>query len=361
MANKKSKLISSILGLGAAISLVIANVVLSGGNLVISSGGTAEQYADYSCSGKQTSIVVNASYVVLHDCVVDGSNSHGIRIGGEGQSIHHIVIERNTVQYSIKENGTYPSCGSNSWGSGIKVAVGATDVIIRDNIVHDTCGEGIAVTRSSNILIQNNVVYNNWAGNIYTDASANVTIVDNLVSCGANQIGSRLQFGIMNGHEYYAGWTGSRDNNKILSNTISSCSDGINIFKQEAGTVNYAYSNALIDGNTVTGSGRYSIHFSSGVTNQNVVVSNNRIFKAVSGALNGVVLSNNTIYNGSVSTPTPATSTSTATVTKTGTVSPTPSPSRTPTATLTPIPTSTPLGLYQCLFNSSGFECLLVP
>lgn len=328
-----------------AAAVIAATVVLSGSNVSISQSGTPDAYLEYTCQGAVRSIVVSGSYIRLHGCEVVGSTSHGILIGGNGKDVHHVIVENNIVRNSITENGEYPNCGSNAWGSGIKIAFGAHDVIVRGNSVHDTCGEGIAATRAPFVTIENNVAYNNWAGNIYTDASQATVITGNSVTCEALTVSGRQSFGIMAGHEFYSGWTGSRDGVQILNNTVSGCSDGINVFGPEAGAVNTLFSNALIDSNTVVKGGRYAIHISSGVITQNVKISNNKSYVLPTGKLAGVLLSNNVIYTGSVVVP--LTSTPAAA-----------------TATRTAIPatrTSTPTNILPTVSVTPTFECLLFP
>lgn len=381
------KQIGQMGGVVAALAIV-ASIILAGGNVTISQGGTPSQYLDYMCNGQVKSIIITASYVRVHDCEIVGSTSHGIRVGGDGKDVHDVIIENNVVRNSITENGVYPSCGSNSWGSGIKVAWGAHNVIVRGNKVHDTCGEGIAATRAPSVMIENNVAYNNWAGNIYTDASQETIITGNSVDCEAVTVSGRQSFGIMAGHEYYAGWTGSRNGVQILNNTVSGCSDGINIFGPEAGAVNTTFSNAIIDSNTVVKGGRYAIHISSSVVTSNVRISNNRSYILPTGKLSGVTLSNNVIYTGPVVTPatsTPGAATNTPVVVSTATrtlipvtITPTfPSPAtatptRTPTATrtlvpstVTPTSTETPLVppvvLWQCTVSPTKIDCQVVP
>lgn len=350
--------------LGGAL-LVIATltaIILSGGNATITQGGTPDAYLEYTCIEAKKSIAVKASYVRLHDCEVVDSTSHGILIGGDGKDVHHVIVENNVVRNSITENGVYPNCGSNSWGSGIKIGLGAHDIIVRNNHVENVCGEGIAATRAPNVTIENNIVSNGWAGAIYTDASQATVISGNTVTCQAVNVAGRQSFGIMAGHEYYAGWIGSRDRVQILNNIVSGCSDGINVFNPEAGAVNTVFSNALIDGNIVVLGGRYAIHISSGVVTSNARISNNKTYILPTGKLAGVVLSNNTIYAGPVVTPptsTPgAASTATRTaapVTATRTAVPSITPTRTPSTV--PVTGTPPILLWECTVSPNQINC----
>lgn len=349
LLNKKVRT-SIIAVLASAIAITF---VLSGNSIIITNGGTPETYADYTCESVKKNIVVKASYVTLHDCEIANSISHGILVGGDGSDVHHVVIEDNIVRSSVTENGIYPSCGSNSWGSGIKIGWGAHDIIVRNNRVENVCGEGIAATRAPNVTIENNTVINGWAGAIYTDASQSTVISENSVTCQALNVAGRQSFGIMAGHEYYAGWAGSRDGVQILNNNVSGCSDGINVFGPEAGAINTVFSNALIDGNTVVQGGRYAIHISSSVVTSNVRISNNKSYILPTGKLAGVVLSNNTIYAGPVVTP--PTSTPGAAATATRTAVPSIVPSRTPSAV--PVTLTPPIILWQCTVSPTQVDC----
>lgn len=330
----------------------INDVVVSGQNIVISQSGTAIDYVDVSCSGNVTGITVLGSYVRVHDCVVVGSRSHGIKVGlyPSAPDVHHVVIENNVVRNSVTENGIYPACGSmggGGWGSGIKAEKGSHDVIIRNNEVYETCGEGIASTMSPDTLIVGNLSYNNYAGNIYTDISPRTIIRNNTAKCSTFFIGGRQTFGISSGAEFYAGWDGNRDGLVIADNHVEGCYDGISIFRGEPGADN-ALRNALIDHNTVIRGSRWSIVDGSGIVNTNVVISNNRVFRPIYVAsLAGVILSNNVIYNGEPATSLPPTSTNTSTIqappSSTFTVSAVPSftPTKTATVSITPTKTAT--------------------
>lgn len=345
----KVKLLGSALLTIAALTAII----LSGSNATITQGGTPDAFLAYTCNDAKKNISVQASYVTLSGCEVSNSVSHAILIGGYGKDVHDVIVENNVVRNSITENGVYPNCGSNSWGSGIKIGWGAHDIIVRNNRVENVCGEGIAATRAPNVTIENNTVINGWAGAIYTDASQSTVISGNSVTCQALTVAGRQSFGIIAGHEYYAGWAGSRDGVQILNNNVSGCSDGINVFGPEAGAINTVFSNALIDGNTVVQGGRYAIHISSSVVTSNVRISNNKSYILPTGKLAGVVLSNNTIYAGPVVTPPTSTPGAAATVTRTAVPSIT--PSRTPSAV--PVTVTPPIVLWQCTVSPTQVDC----
>lgn len=339
------------------------DLVISAPSTTVSQSGTALDYFDVTCSGVVKNIIITGSYVRLHDCELTGSASHSIRVGDQYRNpsaplAHHVIIENNHVHNSVTENGIYPNCGrmSGGWGTGIKLERGSANVTVRNNTVHDTCGEGIAATMSADALFEDNVSFNNFAGNIYTDISPRTVIRNNTVSCSAFFIGGRQSFGISSGAEFYTGWGGNRDGLVIVGNTVDGCYDGISVFKGEPGADN-ALRNALIDNNTVVHGSRWSIVIGSGIANTNVTVSNNRVFRPVYVAsLAGVVLSNNVIYNGTPVTPVPVTSTRTsAPATATWTATVLPSTLTSTLAAVTSTKTATPV------FVTPTFECYLFP
>mgnify|MGYP006319787519 CR=1 FL=1 len=388
---KNKKLRSLLLMGGAALALAVVStlapdLILSGGNATVAQSGTAEDYFDVTCSAPVKSVLILGSYVRLHDCTVTGSTSHSIRVGNQygnpnAALAHHVVIENNVVENAVLENGTFPNCGSGAWGSGIKAEKGSAFVTIRNNVVHDVCGEAIAVTMSPDATIENNLVYKSWAVAIYSDASPRTLIQNNSVTCEAQYVGGRESFAIASGYEQYPNWSAGRDGLRILNNTIQGCRDGISLWPHESGAVNPALTNAYVAGNTVTLGYRWSVIVASGVSPSNVVVENNRLFRTAYSASSGVIIRNNTIFNLPAITPTggvfvtnsltntPASATNTATVvpatstviktitpapvtttltlTRTPTVIPSITPTRTPApVTLTPVPvTGTPTAL----------------
>lgn len=360
----------------AVVSTLAPDLILSGGNATVAQSGTAEDYFDVTCSAPVKSVLILGSYVRLHDCTVTGSTSHSIRVGNQygnpnAALAHHVLIENNVVQNAVLENGTFPNCGSGAWGSGIKAEKGSAFVTIRGNVVHDVCGEAIAVTMSPDAVIENNLVYKSWAVAIYSDASPRTLIQNNLVTCEAQYVGGRESFAIASGYEYYSGWNAGRDGLRILNNTIQGCRDGISLWPHESGAVNPALTNAYVAGNTVTLGYRWSIIVAGGVSPSNVVIENNRLFRTVYSASPGVIIRDNMIFNLPAITPTggvavtnsptnttvptmstvtsiPATATKTvtalpatasATFTRTPTVVPSITPTRTPApVTFTPVP-----------------------
>jgi parallel beta-helix repeat protein len=262
-----------------------------------------------------------------------------------------VTIENNVVYHSILENGSLSNgvitCGDGSWGSGIKAERGSSNVVIRNNTVYETCGEGIAATMSQNVVIEGNTVYDNKQVNIYIDNSSNVQVLNNLSYCTGKVNNPK---GIALGEEYYSGWGAQLRDVTIAGNTVEKCSTGIMAFGSDVGGT---LTNVLIDRNSVPSGASFAISIDHG-TCSNVIVSNNLVWKTnIWVRCSGVQLINNTL---STSSPTPpiiftptATQTSTPTVaipTSTNTSTPEPVlPTATATASIPPtlVPSATPL------------------
>lgn len=379
----------------AVVAIISPDLILSGGNATVTQSGTPENYFDVTCSAPVKSVLILGSYVRLHDCTVTGSTSHSIRVGNQYANpsaalAHHVLIENNVVQNAVLENGVFPNCGSGAWGSGIKAEKGSAFVTIRGNVVHDVCGEAIAVTMSPDAVIENNLVYKSWAVAIYSDASPRTLIQNNLVTCEAQYVGGRESFAIASGYEYYSGWNAGRDGLRIINNTVQGCRDGISLWPHESGAQNPALTNAYVAGNTVTLGYRWSVIVASGVSPSNVIIENNRLFRTVYSASPGVIIRDNTIFNlpavtpteglvvtnsptnttvpiTSTVTPLPATATKTitalpatpsATFTQTATSAPSVTPTRTPTVLLTPVTRTPTLIPTVCV---PAYKVCLVP
>ncbi len=293
-----------------------APITIVGNNAVINVQGS-----------KNNGINISGSYVNVSGFDVRNSFEHGVLIGGK-----HVRFENSSVHHTVLENGSNGSCsGAGSWGSAVKLVVGAENVTIRGNTVYENCGEGIAVTRGVNVLVENNTVRDNFSVNIYVDNSPYVTVKNNVISCGNTYLrnGGRA-IGIVLGEESYSGWGAQRHHNYVLDNYIEGCHDGIASWLPEV--AGGKLKDSVISGNIVPSGIRRGITINSG--NQNVLIENNQIFGGIYLAYpNGVTLKNNTITSGATSTPS---RTPTPTSVKTATPTRTPTFTKTPTVTLTP-------------------------
>lgn len=327
------KTFSKVIGLAAAGDLVVALEGTYTEVLNINKSGITVEGIDAIVTASPQAIRVRstAQNVTVRGFTVTGTESHGIYI--EGQAV---TVENNTVYHSVLENGALSNgsvtCGDSAWGSAIKVALGASNVTVRNNTVYENCGEGIAATRASNVVIEGNTVYDNKSVNIYVDNSFNVQVLNNNVHCS-------LVFpkGIALGEEYYSGWGAQLHDVLISGNVITNCHTGIIAFQSDVGGT---LTNVTISNNNASTGQRRGISLDNSA-NSNVLVSNNIHFNSIwVRSPQGVTLTGNTRVSGTPS-PEPSPTTSPATATPSFTPTATLVPSSTPAATQTPVPTFT--------------------
>lgn len=250
-----------------------------GKSAVLNMGGT-----------QQNGIKVTGSYVNISGFEVTRTLSHAILISGK-----HIKFENSSVHHNVLENGTGVCTGTGSWGSAVKIMLGADDVIVRGNTVYENCGEGIGITRGLNILVENNTVRDNFSVNIYLDNSPYSSAKNNNVACtGIYLRNGQRPSGIVLAEELYTGWGAQRHDNSVLSNSVTGCYDGIASWIPEVPDGKLI--NAIVSGNTVTSGTRRSIAISS--INQNVLIENNNIYVDISITSPSGVTLNNNIVNG---------------------------------------------------------------
>ncbi|MBL8097725.1 MAG: right-handed parallel beta-helix repeat-containing protein [Anaerolineales bacterium] len=220
-------------------------------------------------------LIVNGDYIHVYNIEVVGADSHGILVQSK-----HILIQDSIVRNSVTENGENNQCGMEeeiSWGSGLKIRIGAEDVTLRGNKVFHNCGEGIAITRGVRILLENNIVGSNYSVGIYIDNSYEVVVKNNVVTCDDTYLreDNRMS-GIIVAGELYEGWGMQLHDIQILNNTVSGCYDNYASWTtdDESPTINL-----LIEGNISINSVRRSIDMDS--ISENIVVSNNLVDKPI--------------------------------------------------------------------------------
>lgn len=222
-------------------------------------------------------LIVNGDYIHVYNVEVVGADSHGILVQSK-----HILIQDSIVRNSVTENGENNQCGMEeeiSWGSGLKIRVGAEDIILRGNKVFHNCGEGIAITRGARILLENNIVGSNYSVGIYIDNSYEVIVKNNVVTCDDTYLreDNRMSGIVIAGELYDDGdWGMQLRDIQILNNTVSGCYDNYASWTtdDESPTINL-----LIEGNISINSVRRSIDMDS--ISENIVVSNNLVDKPI--------------------------------------------------------------------------------
>jgi hypothetical protein len=319
------------------------NVAQNGWTIVLEPG----TYSSFSVSkngvtvvGKQGTIVdanntwmgvavpPGTSNVRIVGITVIRARSHGIHIQGNG-----VIVEENIVTNSILENatvvnGVIAQCNNGGWGSGIKVAVGGTNIIIRGNTVYENCGEGIASTRGINVLIENNDVHSNFSVEVYVDNSNGVVVRGNEIYGNNSRFyrNGRSATAILLGKESYSGWGDQMGSVIIEFNWIrdKGAGHGVGWYSQLGG----GCPNCIIRYNGFTNI--VTPHIRSGMPS-NVFVTGN-----VAG----------TPPPYTTASPNPVTPSVTSSRTSTSTASPTRTPTMSPTITRTPtvISTSTSTG-----------------
>jgi hypothetical protein len=240
------------------------------------------------------SLLISGDYIIVKNIEVTGAEYHGIITKGS-----HIVIQDTVVHHNVTDNGYGPICNTQNnidggWGSGIKVERGSENIIIKNNLVYENCGEGIAATMGEYVSIIDNISRDNFSVNIYVDNSSFTTVLRNKVICtgeGYLRDGRRAT-GIAIGEEVYEGWGAQRHDNHILENTVDGCYEGISSWKSKV--PEGIEKNLDIKDNIVTNETYQSI--SLYWVNQNVKIEGNTvdtpIFIENQG---GTVLSNNIV------------------------------------------------------------------
>lgn len=273
-------------------------------------------------------------HVTVRGFEVKSTRSHAIHIEG-----NYATVENNIVHHAILENGAVNADGSMTcyntrWGSGIKTSYDVVGFVIRNNTVHDTCGEGIAATLSGDGVIENNVVYKNHNVNLYVDNSWNVQVLNNVVTC-AGVTGTDAN-GIATGEEGYSGYGALFHDVLIRGNTVRNCRNAINAFSSDVGG---AWRNVIIEENFIPDGISFGIAVNAARC-ENSVIRNNLVWTNYiwTRCSSGVEKINNVKPDAGTVTPVPATPTRTPTRT------PTPIIPATPTKTGQPSPTATDAG-----------------
>lgn len=300
--------------------------------IVLTKSGTATNPIELVGQGAKVltndkvGIQISGSYVNLSGFRVEGAQSFGILVEGKWVKVENNIVAHNVVENG-KDNNCLPSSAGVGWGSGLKIKVGAEEVVVRNNQVFENCGEGIAITRGVRVMVEGNMVRDNYSVNIYLDNSPFSEANNNQVSCtGIYLRDGRRMTGIAVAEESYSGWGAQRHDNKVVGNSVDGCYVGIAGWAAEVSGGKFI--NGIIENNIVTGGQNGSIVISS--ANENLRVVNNQVYTPIrltnSG---GVVAENNVVVGGGVSVK----------PTQSLTTTPTSRPSAVPTKYSSPIPT----------------------
>jgi len=129
----------------------------------------------------------------------------GFEVEGPAQNIDYDMAEADRnykIEMAEDEDDSTNYNHSYFGGKGIWGGYGAHhNIIIRNNIVHDTCGSAIRFNDSDHILIENNVVYNsNWWT---SSASSAIVLAESIAVAGDNTNEIKM---IIRGNIVYNNW-----------------------------------------------------------------------------------------------------------------------------------------------------------
>ena len=129
----------------------------------------------------------------------------GFEVEGPAQDINYEMAEADRnfkIEMAEDEDDSTNYNHSYFGGKGIWGGYGAHhNIIIRNNIVHDTCGSAIRFNDSDHILIENNIVYNsNWWT---SSASSAIVLAESVAVSGDNTNDIKM---IIRGNIVYNNW-----------------------------------------------------------------------------------------------------------------------------------------------------------
>lgn len=237
--NKKLITISAV-AIAAALLFTV-----NGGNVSITQSGTPDSHLVIDLQNIQyKSVSISGSYVDVSNINVKGSQSHGILITGK-----YVTVDGFTVDEGVNENRTSTGCGNAQWGSGVKVAIGGENIIIKNGRISRNCGEGVAITRGKNVLVDNVIVEDNFSVNFYIDNSVNVTVQNSTALCSSPTYyrSGEPANSFLLGEENYSGWGAQLSNITIQNNYATGCK-GIRLYEQFSSG---GLKSATITGNTL--------------------------------------------------------------------------------------------------------------
>ena len=137
----------------------------------------------------------NMNYIIIE----------GFEVEGPAQNIDYDMAEADRnykIEMAEDEDDSTNYNHSYFGGKGIWGGYGAHHhIIIRNNIVHDTCGSAIRFNDSDHILIENNIVYNsNWWT---SSASSAIVLAESIAQNGDNTSEVKM---IIRGNIVYNNW-----------------------------------------------------------------------------------------------------------------------------------------------------------
>ncbi|MBE0682132.1 MAG: right-handed parallel beta-helix repeat-containing protein [Anaerolineales bacterium] len=307
-----------IVGVIPAINVTKSGIIIEGGTV----DGIANKVANSSA------IAISASNITIRNVEIINGWSYGIRTGaGKGDGL---VLDNVAIHNNVLENKTGSTCStttSSGWGSAFR-AYYSSNIVVKNSLIYDNCGEGFSSIMSNNVLGLNLEIYDNFSVNIYPDQTRNFSVTDSVISCIKPEYQRMgLSRSLLLGAERYSGITTNMlDGITFERNKIYNCK-GVGAYAETSGS----WKNVRIVNNEF-----YNVPapvFVS-IVGTNIVTSPNVIALIPTGA---------TLTQ--TKTPAPATPSKTSTTMPTG--------QPTNTAMIVPSPTITPISLTATPTTSS--------
>jgi len=222
----------------------------------------------------------------------------GIRILGD-----YTTVQDSTIWQNARSNSANP--GSSGWGSGIAAARNSTSAaikpgitsyaVLRRNTVYNNWGEGLACWEADHCTLEDNIVYDNWTNNLYLSDATNSLVNRNMVyisSAPAIPFRDNLPPSGLTLADEVASVPRSANNsiiNNFIYNTSFSAFRWTLVSKSGLNNVLIA-NNTIVDGGLSTGAGgSYSITNTNSQIRNNVVLGKNSAVASNSG----ITFSNN--------------------------------------------------------------------
>jgi parallel beta-helix repeat protein len=248
---------------GPVLKVSAQNIIVEGLEIKNSSGACVE---------------LVGSHITLRNSIVHDCQSHGVYTDGQ-----FITIEKNSVFKSNLLNDRINGSGAKQWGSGIKVRVNGDNITIKNNLVYNNWGEGIAVTRGTNVVVSQNMVYDNFGVNVYIDNSHDVKVAQNFAYCtqaSGFESNGQPASGVSIGEESYEGWGSQLARVEISENVVYNCSRGVITYQpQQAGG---GLDGVSIRNNIFWNTSQTALSFNVGSSvtkNRNTIVAQNMVYQ----------------------------------------------------------------------------------
>jgi hypothetical protein len=231
-------------------------------------------------NARRTGLTVwEASHVHLTNNTIHHTQRGGIWVGGsDWGTVSDIVIEGNTIYRTCQINNPPPP-GS---GGGWPAAIGSSYVeglVVRDNLVYENFGEGIAFTIVNNGLAAGNVLHDNYSLNMYMDNATNSRFEGNLTYTTYDE--DFYRFGepstnIQMANEDIYDTSNPINNNTVINNILIGGRYGFHYGNYLAGG---GLKNVTIANNTIYNAAWAAIAIDDDAGHENSLVVNNLIYQ----------------------------------------------------------------------------------